>query len=97
VRVALPFGRCITIRNSSRRNRLPGAKFSEALQREHGGFKAHGAPFKTTGRRWTGRDSAAAARFYSYWMEKDQNLGSLRQFGIHDFRTEMHPNIQAAP
>jgi hypothetical protein len=76
-------------------NPVPGAKFSEALEREHAGFQ-HTVHRFNYGPSLDWKGFCGGGDVYSYWMEKDQIVGALRQFGFTDFRTEQHPNIHGS-
>ncbi|MBL9213263.1 MAG: class I SAM-dependent methyltransferase [Opitutaceae bacterium] len=76
-------------------NPVPGAKFSEALEMETAGFK-HTVHRFNYGPSLDWKGFCGGGDVYSYWMEKDQILGALRQFGFTDFRTEVHPNVHGS-
>jgi hypothetical protein len=77
------------------KNPVPGAKFSEALQMEHAGFK-HTVHRFNYGPSLDWKGFCGGGDVYSYWMEKNEILAALRQFGFRDFRTEEHPNIHGS-
>jgi SAM-dependent methyltransferase len=77
------------------KNPVPGAKFSDAVQTEHAGF-AHTVHRFNYGPSLDWKGFCGGGDVYSYWMEKDQILGALAQFGFTDFRTEEHPNIHGS-
>jgi hypothetical protein len=76
-------------------NPVPGAKFSEAIQMETGGFP-HTVHRFNYGPSLDWKGFCGGGDIYSYWMEKDQILGALRHFGFTDFRTEQHPNVHGS-
>ena len=76
-------------------NPVPGAKFSEALEMETAGFK-HIVHRFNYGPSLDWKGFCGGGDVYSYWMEKEQILGALRQFGFTQFRTEVHPNIHGS-
>ncbi len=93
VRVALPLGRCITIRNSSRRNRCR-AKFSKRCSASTGASST-GAPFKLgPSLDWKGFCGGASSTATGW---KRTRISARCAVGFHDFRTEMHPNIRQRP
>jgi SAM-dependent methyltransferase len=77
------------------KNPVPGAKFTEALPMEHAGFK-HTVHRFNYGPSLDWKGFCGGGEIYSYWMEKSEILGALRQFGFTDFRTEEHPNIHGS-
>jgi hypothetical protein len=77
------------------KNPVPGAKFSEALKLEHAGFK-HTVHRFNYGPSLDWRGFCGGGDVYSYWMEKDEIVAALRQFGFNAFRTEQHPNIHGS-
>lgn len=77
------------------KNPVPGAKFSEALQMEHAGFK-HTVHRFNYGPSLDWKGFCGGGEIYSYWMEKSEIIGALRQFGFNEFRTEEHPNIHGS-
>lgn len=76
-------------------NPVPGAKFSEALEMETAGFK-HTVHRFNYGPSLDWKGFCGGGDVYSYWMEKDQILDALRQFGFTDFRTDVHPNVHGS-
>lgn len=77
------------------KNPVPGAKFSEALEQEHAGFK-HTVHRFNYGPSLDWKGFCGGGDVYSYWMEKPAILGALEQFGFRDFRTEQHPNVHGS-
>jgi hypothetical protein len=77
------------------KNPVPGAKFSEALQMEHAGFK-HTVHRFNYGPSLDWKGFCGGGDVYSYWMEKSAILAALEQFGFRDFRTEQHPNVHGS-
>ena len=77
------------------KNPVPGAKFSEALSMETAGFK-HTVHRFNYGPSLDWKGFCGGGDVYSYWMEKPEILGALRQFGFTDFRTEEHPNVHGS-
>ena len=76
-------------------NPVPGAKFSEALSMETAGFK-HTVHRFNYGPSLDWKGFCGGGEVYSYWMEKEEILGALRQFGFSEFRTEVHPNVHGS-
>lgn len=77
------------------KNPVPGAKFSEALQMEHAGFK-HTVHRFNYGQSLDWKGFCGGGEIYSYWMEKAEILAVLERFGFVDFRTEQHPNVHGS-
>jgi hypothetical protein len=77
------------------KNPVPGAKFSEEVQMETGGFK-HTVHRFNYGPSLDWKGFCGGGDVFSYWMRKDEILGALQQFGFTDFRTEVHPNIHGS-
>jgi hypothetical protein len=76
-------------------NPVPGAKFSEVIEMEHGGFK-HVVHRFNYGPSLDWKGFCGGGDVYSYWMEKEQILGALRHFGFTQFRSEQHPNVHGS-
>lgn len=76
-------------------NPVPGAKFSEAIAMEHGGFR-HTVHRFNYGPSLDWKGFCGGGDVYSYWMEKPEILGALQHFGFTDFRTEQHPNVHGS-
>ena len=76
-------------------NPVPGAKFSEAIAMETGGFP-HTVHRFNYGPSLDWKGFCGGGEIYSYWMEKAEILEALRRFGFTDFRTEQHPNVHGS-
>lgn len=77
------------------KNPVPGAKFSEALQHDHAGFK-HTVHRFNYGPSLDWKGFCGGGDIFSYWMEKSEILDALRHFGFSEFRTEEHPNVHGS-
>jgi hypothetical protein len=73
-------------------NPVPGAKFSEVLDREHAGFnhKVHRFNYGPS-LAWKGFCGGGDA--FSDWMERPEILAALECFGFSEFRWEQQPNV----
>jgi hypothetical protein len=76
-------------------NPVPGAKFSEAIAMEHGGFP-HTVHRFNYGPSLDWKGFCGGGDVYSYWMEKSEIQGALQHFGFTEFRTEQHPNVHGS-
>ena len=77
------------------KNPVPGAKFSDAVPMEHGGFK-HTVHRFNSGPSLDWKGFCGGGDVFSYWMEKTEILGALQHFGFTSFRTEEHPNVHGS-
>jgi len=77
------------------RNPVPSAKFSEALARVHAGFR-HTVHRFNYGASLDWEGFCGGGETFSYWMEKDEILAALRQFGFTEFLTEQQPNVHGS-
>ncbi|MDP3073378.1 MAG: class I SAM-dependent methyltransferase [Opitutaceae bacterium] len=77
------------------KNPVPGAKFTDAVPMETAGFP-HTVHRFNYGPSLDWKGFCGGGEVFSYWMEKGEILGALRQFGFTDFRTEEHPNIHGS-
>lgn len=76
-------------------NPVPGAKFSEALQMEHAGFK-HTLHRFNYGPSLDWKGFCGGGDVFSYWMEKEAILAALERFGFSEFRTKEEPNVHGS-
>lgn len=76
-------------------NPVPGAKFSEALQMEHAGFK-HTVHRFNYGPSLEWKGFCGGGDVFSYWMEKPEILAALERFGFTEFRAEQQPNVHGS-
>lgn len=76
-------------------NPVPGARFSDTLQVDHQGFK-HTLHRFNYGPSLEWKGFCGGGEVYSYWMEKDDILRALRQYGFRQFRMEQQPNVHGS-
>lgn len=76
-------------------NPVPGAKFSEAIPMDHGGFK-HTVHRFNYGPSLDWKGFCGGGDVFSYWMQKADILAALERFGFLQLRTEQHPNVHGS-
>ena len=76
-------------------NPVPGAKFSDVVEMDTGGFR-HVVHRFNYGPSLEWKGFCGGGDVYSYWMEKEHILGALRHFGFRDFRHEEQPNVHGS-
>lgn len=77
------------------RNPVPGAKFSDSVQREYAGLKYAVHRFNY-GPSLDWKGFCGGGEIFSYWMEKSDILAALESFGFTDLRLELHPNVHGS-
>ena len=76
-------------------NSVPGAKFSEVLDREHAGFK-HKVHRFNDGPSLAWKGFCGGGDVFSYWMERPEILAALERFGFSEIRWEQQPNVHGS-
>lgn len=76
-------------------NPVPGAKFSEVLEREHAGFK-HKVHRFNYGPSLDWKGFCGGGDVFSYWMERPEILAALERFGFNEIRSEQQPNVHGS-
>jgi hypothetical protein len=76
-------------------NPVPGAKFSDVLEKETAGYR-HVVHRFNYGPSLDWKGFCGGGDVYSYWMEREQIIGALRHFGFTEFRQEEHPNVHGS-
>lgn len=77
------------------RNPVPGAKFSEALPMDYGGFQ-HTVHRFNYGPSLDWKGFCGGGDAYSYWLEKPAILAALERFGFTAIKSEQHPNVHGS-
>lgn len=77
------------------KNPVPGAKFSDALQKETAGIK-HTVHRFNYGPSLDWKGFCGGGDVYSYWMEKDDIIRALHQFGFSSVQMEVQPNVHGS-
>lgn len=77
------------------KNPVPGAKFSEVLDREHAGFK-HKVHRFNYGPSLDWKGFCGGGDVFSYWMERPEILAALARFGFSEIRSEQQPNVHGS-